>query len=124
MTTETIKSTHQLNAAAISIADTIIEDARHYGGADWLNDFQSNYDELSWQACDGSEYVIYYHHAKAICCNCDISQGEDRVLGLSTFADFNTLCTQIAFWELHTRVIQVIECRLTDLEETADEVAA
>ena len=124
MTTETIKDTHQLNAAAISIADTIIEDARHYGGADWLNDFQSNYDELSWQACDGSEYVIYYHHAKAICCNCDISQGEDRVLGLSTFADFNTLCTQIAFWELHTRVIQVIECRLTDLEETADEVAA
>ena len=124
MTTETIKDTHQLNAAAIGIADSIIEDARHYGGAEWLNDFQSNYDELSWQACDGSEYVIYYHHAKAICCNCDISQGEDRVLGLCSFADFNTLCTQIAFWELHTRVIQVIECRLTDLEATADEVAA
>jgi len=124
MTTDTIKSDYELTREAVGIAKDIMEEAQRHGGANWLNDFQSNYDELSWQACDGSQYVIYYHHAKAICCNCDISQGEERVQELCSFVDFNTLCTQIAFWELHTRVMQAVECRLTDLEETADEVAA
>lgn len=124
MTTETIKSDYELTREAVGIAKDIMEEAQRNGGANWLNDFQSNYEELAHQACDGSEYVIYYHHAKAICCNCDISQGEEVVQDLDVWLSFEALCTQIAFWELHTRVVQAVECRLTDLKETADEGAS
>tara|TARA_R100001369_G_scaffold87841_1_gene123678 strand:- start:421 stop:804 length:384 start_codon:yes stop_codon:yes gene_type:complete len=127
MSSPTIKSNTQLNSLAISIADDIIDDARLYGGAEWVDTLNRNHVERVHEAVDGSEYIIYYHHAKAICCNCDVSQGEDVADPMDQdgeFIGFDRLAAQIAYYELISRVMQVMNLGRHHLSCEDGEVAA
>lgn len=77
--------------------------------------------ELLWEMVDGHQWVIYYHHARQLCCNCDITEGQDFVeeMDMPT-CDFDTLATRIAFGELYRRG----QLELLQLEEDHAQDAA
>jgi hypothetical protein len=127
MTIETIKNDYQLTLKAKSIASDIVENSKQYGGVEWFEELQRRYDERVYDFVDSSEYVIYYHHANAICCNCDVTQGEDLADPLDRDGEFiglDRLHTQVVFYELHARVMGEVQTLIDDLECHHDEVAA
>lgn len=61
---------NQLDQIARSYAEDIASELKEYGG-DAM--------DLAHQYADGSEHVIYYSKAHAICQGCDVSNGEGFV---------------------------------------------
>ena len=70
MISEKIKSDYQLDQYAASVADAIAAEIKEHGGDAY---------DLAHKAADGSELVIYYSNAHAVCQNCDITAGEEFV---------------------------------------------
>tara|TARA_R100001086_G_C11787427_1_gene245317 strand:- start:408 stop:731 length:324 start_codon:yes stop_codon:yes gene_type:complete len=102
MTDDRITTDSQLDEQARSIARDILEDIKQFGGDPYV---------LSHEYADGSQYVIYYHHAHSICQNCNIEQGEAC---LPDFGDrqnhtYNSLAVRIAYNELHSRILTELE---------------
>jgi hypothetical protein len=125
MTTETIKSDYELTREAVGIAKDIMEEAQRHGGDDWLTELQDNPTDPVHEFVDGHEFVIYYHHAKEICCNCNTDDGEEawRDCGFE-FVSFDKLCCQITYFELCARTSDALETLICDAVEALEEVAA
>lgn len=102
---EKITSDHQLDAYAADIAAEVAEKIKEYGP-------DAAYD-LAHEHADGSEHVIYYHKAHAICQNCNTDAGEEIVSDLGEPEggwSYNGFAVAIAYGELRHR----IECALAD----------
>ena len=127
MTTDTIKSDYELTREAVGIAKDIMQEAQRSGGTDWLEELKDNPTDPVHAYVDGHEFVIYHHHARAICCSCNIDAGEAALQDIGyavEFVSFDKLCTQIAYWELYSRVWDALETLICDAVEAAEEVAA
>ena len=102
---------HQLTEYCKDIAAEIMRDAVDIDTAmDW-----------ACEAANGSEYVIYYSKAHAICQNCDVTRGEEFVdeIGAPEGGwSYDGIASAIAYGEILAR----IQSALWELNE-AKEVA-
>ncbi len=125
MTTDAIKSDYELTREALGIAKDIMEQAQQYGGTDWLEELKDNHTDRVHEFVDQHELIIYYHHARAICCSCNTDEGEAVLQDIGVeFVSFDHLCTQIAYFELYSRVCDALNTLICDAVEAAEEVAA
>jgi hypothetical protein len=110
---------HKLDLIAQEYAEDIFNDMLHFEHT------EDTAREQIWEWVDGSEHVIYYHKAHAICQNCDISQGEaySEEVGLPQPVTYNNLATQIAFGELLYRVTVEFDKLIEEYNETETEAA-
>ena len=68
--------------------------------------------ELAHQYADGSEHVIYFHKAHAICQTCDTGHGEDSLRDIGEPSEgwtYNSMAAAIAFGELNTRILVALQ---------------
>ena len=76
---------------------------------------------MAHEHADGSEWVIYYARAHALCQNCDTSEGEAFISDCCEPMHgwtYDSIACAIAYGELHARILWAIE-HLTDQEEAA-----
>lgn len=75
------------------------------------NDYGGSYYDMAHEYADGSEHVIYYSKAHAICQNCDTSNGEQFLEdnGNPETVTYDTLATAIAYGELLARINAAID---------------
>jgi hypothetical protein len=110
--TDIIINDHLLNEYAKSCAEDIIREIKEHGG-----DAQ----DMAHEHADGSEWVIYYARAHALCQNCDTSEGEafisDCYEPMHSWT-YDSIACAIAFGELHARILWALE-HLADQEEAA-----
>jgi hypothetical protein len=102
MTDDRITTDSQLDEQARSIARDISEEIKQYGGDAY---------DLAHQHADGSQYVIYYHHAHSICQNCNTEVGEACLedVGVGKNPTYDSLAVIIAYYELHSRILIELE---------------
>lgn len=88
---------YELDEIAKSYAKDIAAEVKEYGG---------DAHDLAHEMVDGSEHVIYYAKAHAICQNCDTSNGEAflEYIGTPENPTHDSLATLIAYGELLQRV--------------------
>lgn len=102
----TIQRDYDLTQYCNDIAEDIARDAADYNQAtDWAH-----------ESADGSEHVIYYHKAHAICQNCNIGQGEDLFndcYGGNHSKSYDEIACIMAYGEIRAR----IEARLYEIFE-------
>ena len=101
---EKITSDHQLDAYVADIAAEIAEEVKEHNGDAY---------DLAHEYADGSEHVIYYYKAHAICQNCNTDAGEDFVSDTGEPEggwSYDGFAVAIAYGELRHR----IECALAD----------
>ena len=98
---------YELDLIAKDYAAAIAEELEQHDGDAY---------DLAHEYVDGSEHVIYYAKAHAICQNCNIENGlaflED--VGIPKNISYNGHAVLIAYGELHARVIAEYE-KLTTL---------
>tara|TARA_R100001086_G_scaffold155353_1_gene82988 strand:- start:2632 stop:2967 length:336 start_codon:yes stop_codon:yes gene_type:complete len=105
MTTDTIKNDYQLQQYAEAAAREI---------ADELEDCGGDADDMEFLAhlhADGSEHVIYYYKAHAICQNCDTSAGKDFISDIGEPEggwSYDGFAVAIAYGELHSRILHAL----------------
>ena len=95
-----IMNDYQLDRIARCYAEDIASELKKYGG-DAI--------DLAHQYTDGSEHVIYYHKAHAICQNCDISNGEDFVEDCGDPEggwSYDGFAVAMAYGELYSRIVK------------------
>ncbi len=103
MTNDTITCDYDLTKEAEEIASDIADEIKDYGG---------DAHDLAHQHVDGSQYVIYYHHAHSICQNCNTDAGEDFASECGEPEEgwsYNGFAVAIAFGELHHRVLVALQ---------------
>lgn len=101
-----------LNEYANSCAEYILREIKAHGGDAY---------DMAHEHADGSEWVIYYARAHALCQNCDTSNGEDFVSDCGEPEggwSYDGFACAIAYGELHARILLFIE-HLTEQEESA-----
>jgi len=95
------------------IAEEIARDARDIEQAtDWAH-----------ESADGSEHVIYYAKAHALCQNCNIDQGEDffsECYGGEHGKSYDDIACIMAYGEINARIC----ARLWQIFEEREEEAA
>ncbi len=99
MISDTIRSDYQLDQYAASVADDIAAEIKEYGG---------NAYDLAHEAADGSEHVIYFYNAHAVCQSCNIDMGEEFVRDTGEPEggwSYKGLAVAIAYGELHHRIL-------------------
>jgi hypothetical protein len=97
---DTIKSDYDLDQYAAAAARDIADEVKQYGGEPY---------DLAHEHANDCEYVIYYHHAHAICQNCRVENGEaflEDIGGPGKDATYNSIATVIAYGELRARIEQ------------------
>ena len=97
---DTIKSDYDLDQYAAAAARDIMEEVKQYGGEPYI---------LLSEHANDCEYVIYYHHAHAICQNCNVENGEaflEECGGPSKDDTYNSIAVIIARAELSSRIEQ------------------
>ncbi len=102
---EKITSDHQLDEYAATIAADIAEEIKEYGG---------DASDMAHEHADGSEHVIYYYKAHAVCQNCDVENGEaflEDIGGPGKDATYNSIATLIACGELRHRIERALADR-------------
>ena len=102
MISDTIKSDYQLDQYAASIADDIAAEIKEFGGEAY---------DMAHEHADGSQHVIYYYKAHAICQNCDTENGEaflEDIGGPGKDATYNSIAVMIAYGELHSRILHAL----------------
>ncbi len=102
MTDDTIKNDYQLQQYAEAAAKDIAEEVERNGGEAY---------DMAHEHADGSEHVIYYYKAHAICQNCDVENGEaflEEMGGPGKDATYNSIATVIAYGELHSRILHAL----------------
>ena len=102
MTNDIIKSDFQLNQYAESAARDIVDEIKKHGGEAC---------DMAHEHADGSEHVIYYYKAHAICQNCNTENGEaflEDIGGPVKDVSYNSIATTIAFGELHSRILRAL----------------
>ena len=91
-----------LDKIAAAYAADIVRKCAEYGGdpADMARGY-----------ADGSEHVIYYSKAHAICQNCDTSNGEQYLedVGNPENVTYDSLAVSIAYGELLARINAAID---------------
>ena len=100
-----IMNDYQLDVIARSYAEDIASELKEYGG-DAI--------DLAHQYADGSEHVIYYSKAHAICQGCDVSNGEDFVEDCGNPEgghSYDGIAVAMAYGELHYRIVKEL-CEL------------
>lgn len=103
---------HLLNEYAKSCAEDIIREIKEHGGDEH---------DMAHEHADGSEWVIYYARAHALCQSCDTSNGEDFVSDCGEPEggwSYDGIACAIAYGELHARILWALE-NLADQEEAA-----
>lgn len=104
---------HELNRYAAMCAAEIIDNTIRPRMADnggELGDYLGEAIEPAHQSADGSEHVIYYYKAHAICQNCNTDAGREFLEDCSPFLkpDYNDLATKIAYGELVHRIEKAV----------------
>jgi len=102
MTTDTIKNDYQLQQYAEAAARDIADEIKEHGGDAY---------DMAHEYADGSEHVIYYHKAHAICQNCDTSEGEEFISDTGEPEggwSYDGFAVAIAYGELHSRILHAL----------------
>ena len=63
--------------------------------------------DMALEHANGCDYVIYYHHAHAICQNCNTENGEAFIEECGGFGEnvtYDSIAAKIAYAELRTRI--------------------
>ena len=116
MTNDIIKNDCQLNQYAESAARDIVDKIAGKALRENLLDVAAVIHggeacDMAHEHADGSEHVIYYYKAHAICQNCDTENGEaflEDIGGPGKDATYNSIATTIAFGELHSRILRAL----------------
>lgn len=90
---------NELDRIARCYAEDIARDLWEYGG-DAM--------DLAHQYADGSEHVIYFHKAHAICQGCDVRNGEDFVEDCGEPEggwSYDGFAVAMAYGELYSRIV-------------------
>ena len=98
--TDTIKNDYQLDQYAAAAARDIVDEIKRHGGEAY---------DMAREHANDCEYVIYYHHAHAICQNCNVENGEaflEECGGPSKDDTYNSIAVIIARAELSSRIEQ------------------
>ena len=114
----TIQNDRDLDLYAEACADDIIAEMGLSADED---DIQNSVHEYA----DGSEHVIYYYKAHAICQNCNTDSGEEFLadVGNPDPVTYDSLATTIAYGEIRARIKLAVDALLKELEQ-ASELAA
>ena len=76
--------------------------------ADEIAQYNGDAYDMAHEHADGSEHVIYYHKAHAICQNCNTDAGEEFVSDIGEPEDgwsYDGFAVAIAYGELHHRIL-------------------
>ena len=98
--TDTIKNDYQLDQYAAAAARDIVDEIKRHGGEAY---------DMAREHANDCEYVIYYHHAHAICQNCNVENGEaflEECGGPSKDDTYNSIAVMIVRAELSSRIEQ------------------
>jgi len=99
MTSETIKSDYQLDQYAEAAAQDIADEIKRHGG---------DACDMAHEHADGSEHVIYYYKAHAICQNCNTDMGEEYVSDTVEPEggwSYDGFAVAISYGELYNRIL-------------------
>ena len=99
---DTIKNYHQLDQYAAAAARDIVDEIKKHGG---------EAHDMAREHANGCEYVIYYHHAHAICQNCDTENSEAFIEECGGFGEnvtYDSIAVKIACAELHHRILHAL----------------
>jgi hypothetical protein len=109
---DTIQNDYQLNEYAESCARDILAEIAEHGG---------DSSEMAHEYADGSEHVIYYYLAHAICQNCNTDEGEAflEAVGNPDPVTYDRLAATIAYGELRAR----IESAIAELQDESENAA-
>ena len=91
-----------LDKIAAGYAADIVRECAEHGG---------DHTDMAHEYADGSEHVIYYSKAHAICQNCDTSNGEQFLddVGNPENVTYDSLAVAIAYGELLARIHAAID---------------
>ncbi len=109
---EPIKNDYELN----QYIDILVQDA--FDGYDLeANDLN----DVAHELADGSEHVIYYYKAHAICQNCNTLYGEEFLIDcgfdVGNMANpYDEIATIISYGEIYTRLYHAIDKALNAKE--------
>ena len=98
--TDTIKNDYQLDQYATAAARDIVDEIKRHGGEAY---------DMAREHANDCEYVIYYHHAHAICQNCNVENGEaflEECGRLRKDDTYNSIAVMIVRAELSSRIEQ------------------
>ena len=103
MTDKTITNDIQLDEYCAMCADDILSEE---------SDRDSAMD-MAHEYADGSQYVIYYWRAHALCAGCNTDRGESFLedTGHPDGATYDQLATLIAYGEIYSRIAEIIDAR-------------
>jgi len=102
MTDNRIKHDGELQQYAEAAARDIADEIKEHGGDAY---------DLAHEHADGSEHVIYFNKAHAICQNCDTSAGEDFISDTGEPEggwSYDGFAVAIAYGELHSRILHAL----------------
>ena len=110
---------YELDKLCADMAKDVFDEImlNHASEGDTPDDMRDDMAEMLFQSVDGSEHVIYYHKAHAICQNCDVSEGEQRLADMGGIENptYDSFAVAIAFGEMESRAMAALE---TLIEET------